>query len=258
MRNTAVITPASIPDNGGSINPKTLHNNQNNNGHHNHHHNHHGNGIHQIQSQNKILDERQHIEREIEVLRHRLELLANRALYASRLQQISEIPDDIKSQSPKNISSHSTERGFDIHNRKIKLNLTSSLSTGNAKIYDISSGRQNEGSIDEGSARSIPESNHSNPLSLSLNRTTLGYPKSYVEIEHFQAMKSSHSDNEVKPVSVHSESCDEGVSPNHNSIVNTALPKLSGRYEPNSIFWATPEEDVNEKADSDLDEITDV
>jgi hypothetical protein len=62
-----------------------------------------------FQSQSKVVDEKQHIEREIEILQHRLELLANRALYASRIQQMSEAPrpSSLHDQSPKHLDSSS-------------------------------------------------------------------------------------------------------------------------------------------------------
>lgn len=63
----------------------------------------------QLQNPSRIFDERQRIEREIDILQHRLELLANRALYASRLHQISEPPDvrSSESQPPRKLKLYS-------------------------------------------------------------------------------------------------------------------------------------------------------
>lgn len=279
LRNTQVITPGSLQENGLGIGK---HQQQ-------HHHNHHNysNNLNQLNARGKVVDERAQIEREIEVLRHRLELLANRALYASRLQQISEIPEEYKSHSPKNMSSHS-DKGYDKNNvskSKLKLNFTASASlSGGVKIHDMSHLNQMDGSIEDGanSCRSIPDSsltNNSNLLSLPLNK--IAQPKSYVEIEHFQALRSSHSENDVKPVSLVSNSSYEennsviNISNNNNNInnninnINMNHPisinsnsthlKLSGRYEPSSVFWSTPEEEeLNEKPSYEVDEISDV
>ena len=216
-------------------------------------------GRHSHFSYGKVSDERQQILREIEILQNRLELLANRALYASRLQQLSEAPDDFR-QSVQLPEAQPPPRKLKNYNGS-----TVGLSSSHRMILqDQSVERQIHGTdsyyedpppLSYRSATDLPNpyvnsqllNNGTSITALSLPLQKLSQQKSYVEIERI-SKKSSVIENDSKSAGHTLGSFNEG---DGNASV---APKKSGRYNPNhDQKWKTPEE----KPGSEMENISD-
>lgn len=214
-------------------------------------------GRHSQFSYGKVSDERQQIIREIEILQNRLELLANRALYASRLQQLSEAPDDFRQsaqlpepqQPPRKLKNYNGSTvGLSSSHRMILQDQSVER-----QIHGTDSYYEDPPPLSYRSATDLPNpyvnsqllNNGTSVAALSLPLQKLSQQKSYVEIERI-SKKSSAIENDSKPGHTFNEGDGNGY--------NATAPKKSGRYNPNhDQNWKTPEE----KPGSEMENITD-
>jgi hypothetical protein len=239
-----------------------------------------------LQNHSRVTDERQQILREIDILHNRLELLANRALYASRLQQLSEPPDDFRQPSARLESQNlplplgtggggggGTGRSKQMRN---SYGSTVGLSASHRMvIQDHSVERQIHGtdSYSEDPAplsyrsaadlqNPFPNSHSNSPLAASAV-TALSLPLQRINSQQKTTTHGGTGESEAKQFQ--QQQCplasfnDSSVNPDGGGQSMTAVAglaaKKSGRYNPyHDQNWKTPEE----KPGSEVENISDV